>query len=157
MCEKRNDLNYINNFNQVISQHPIWIIWDVLLKKSSTHEIYYNYIDKLLNFYTIQLNLSKIKSRINILFFAIKIYLSIFSSNNNILKNPILKNKDTFFTLAEVSRKSIQVIIKKINQNYIKDSNINIKKKEKVNKIDQSFEKLKLLDNFILNKNSMKD
>ena len=158
LCEKRSDLNYINNFNEIIEKHPIWIIWDILLKKSSDYMIYYNYINKLLHFYTIQLNLSKIKSRIHILFFAVKVYLSIFS-NNNIIEAPILKNKDYFFNLASISRKSIHNIIKKINQNYIKDNknNINLKKKEKLNKIDKSFEKLKLLDNFILNKNSNED
>ena len=160
LCEDRsNIIDYINELNNTLKNHPIWILWSILLQKCMNHEkiITYNYIKKLLHFYLIQFSQSKIKTRINLLFFSIKIFL--INENSEQFNIPILYDKNSYFKLVNISRKSFFNIIKKINNSYLKDNNNNIisQKLKKNDKVTESFNKLKVLDNIMFNKNSKEE
>ena len=152
VCEMRKELE-IDKLADSLQSHPIWIIWSILLIKSKKNEIVRNYINILINFFKVQLSVGKIRSRLNLLFLSISIYIQ--RNSKEIFNKPIVKNKDRFIQLDTVARNSLNNIFKKIMDNYKKNPEIfKPKKINKNNKVSVSFEKLKLLDNFMLNKNN---
>ncbi|MBI96048.1 hypothetical protein CL656_02780 [bacterium] len=151
LCELREELD-LDSYSKNLKHHPIWIIWSILMNKSKKYNLVNNYVKLLLNFFKVQLTYGKIKSRLNILFFCITIYIQ--KDSREIFDKPIVKNKERFMELDNIARNSINNILKKIIQNYKKNPE-NIKQtKNKNSKVLMSFEKLKLLDNFMLNKNN---
>ena len=151
-CEIRSELN-IDKLQLSLQSHPIWIIWSILFKKSKKKKETHQYIEILLNFFKVQLSSGKIRSRLNLLFFSTSIYTQ--RNSKEIFNKPIVKNKDKFIEIDTIARNSLNNIFKKIMDNYKKNPEIfKPQKIDKNKKVSVSFEKLKLLDNFMLNKNN---
>ena len=158
ICHKRFDFDLGNN---TVNLHPIWIIWDIIFKLSSksTYNIYTdNIIDSLFNLYKFQLNESKIKSRIYIVIFAVKIlFLNDIHFNIPVLDNKevnieniktykcnidrVYKKIDDFFKL---SIKNDPEILSFISENNIKEKTPTVKIKNK-----KSNKKIIILENFL--------
>lgn len=155
LCEHRKNIELSETFNTNLKQHPIWILWSIILEKSNSLNNK-KYINILFIFFKIQLTIGKIKSRIGLLFLSISIFIN--NNSNEIFDKPIVKDKKKFLELIDISRKSINNIIKKINS--VNKSNNNIPKPKinnKKDKINKSFQQLEILDNLMLNKNNNTD
>tara|TARA_B100000963_G_C22620647_1_gene669788 strand:+ start:1824 stop:2927 length:1104 start_codon:yes stop_codon:yes gene_type:complete len=152
VCEVRKELN-LDKLPLTLQCNPIWIIWSILIEKTKNNKRISQYIDILLNFFKVQLSLGKIRSRLNLLFFSISIYSQ--RNSKEIFNKPIVKNKEKFIEIDTIARNSLNNVFKKIMDNYKKNPEIfKPQKIDKTNKVSVSFEKLKLLDNFMLNKNN---
>ena len=77
-------------------------------------------------------------------------------NSNDIFNKSIIKDKKDFLKLSEIARSSLDSIYKKVNGIYKNnpDNKNRIINNDKKNKISISFDKIKSLDNFMLNKNN---
>ena len=154
LCEDRDNIDLDSEYNKTLKQHPIWIIWSILFDKSKNDIVLNKYIKILYNFFKIQISISKIKSRLSLLFLSISLYVK--RNSNDIFNKSIIKDKKDFLKLSEIARSSLDSIYKKVNGIYKNnpDNKNRIINNDKKNKISISFDKIKSLDNFMLNKNN---
>ena len=154
LCENRVNIDLDDDLNKNLKQHPIWIIWSILFDKSKDYFFLNKYIKILYNFFKIQISISKIKTRLNLLFLSISLYVQ--RDSNDIFNKSIVKDKTDFLKLSEIARNSLDNICKKVNSIYKNnpENKSKIIKNDKINKISISFDKIKSLDNFMLNKNN---
>jgi hypothetical protein len=158
LCHKRFDFDLGNNN---INLHPIWIIWDILFKISekSTYNIYTNSIlESLFHLYKFQVNESKIKLRVYVIIFSVKILFL----NDTHFNIPVLNNQQVNIENIKKFKNNTDLVYKKIYETFQtsikndpnilsfinndepiqKNSNPNIKNKE-------SNKKMLILENFL--------
>ena len=151
-CDVREELG-LNNFPDSLQRHPIWIIWAIINNMVKDKENASIYINLLLDFFKVHLTVGKIKGRLNLLCMATMIFIN--CENKKMFESPIVYDKSEFIKLDNIARNSLKSIYDKIISHYRKNNKDNPEtKRTKQNKVDMSFEKLKVLDNFMINKNN---